>query len=172
MKHTPWLDRIFPSLMDTGLLPGLLERLQGTPARMEELIRQADPLLMSFKPANRWSVKEEIGHLGDLESLWMTRVYNFTGGDPVLAAADMSNVKTHQAGHQEKETGYLLAKFREQRMNLVAAIRGMNEEQQERTALHPRLKQNMRIVDLAYFVAEHDDHHLARMRELVKPVAG
>jgi|GEM_PF-4393916 len=35
------------------------------------------------------------------------------------------------------------------------------------TALHPRLKTPMRIVDLAYFVAEHDDHHLSRIRELV-----
>jgi hypothetical protein len=25
----------------------------------------------------------------------------------------------------------------------------------------------MRVIDLAYFVAEHDDHHLVRLRELV-----
>ena len=168
MQHTPWLERTFPSMMDTGLLPGLLERLQGTPVRIEELVRQADPVWLSFKPAKRWSVKEEIGHLGDLEPLWLARVHNFMAGDPVLAAADMSNAKTHEAGHQEKETGLLLKQFREQRMKLVASVRRMNKEQQERTARHPRLQQNMRIVDLAYFVAEHDDHHLARMRELVE----
>jgi len=32
-----------------------------------------------------------------------------------------------------------------------------------KTAWHPRLKVRMRLVDLAYFVAEHDDHHLASM---------
>jgi hypothetical protein len=26
----------------------------------------------------------------------------------------------------------------------------------------------MRLVDLAFFVAEHDDHHLARLRTLLK----
>jgi hypothetical protein len=26
----------------------------------------------------------------------------------------------------------------------------------------------MRVVDMAFFVAEHDDHHLARMTELVR----
>jgi hypothetical protein len=32
---------------------------------------------------------------------------------------------------------------------------------------HPRLKTPMRLVDHLYFVAEHDDHHLARIWELV-----
>jgi len=36
----------------------------------------------------------------------------------------------------------------------------------ERTALHPRLQQPMRVLDMAFFTAEHDDHHLARMTEL------
>jgi predicted short-subunit dehydrogenase-like oxidoreductase (DUF2520 family) len=30
-----------------------------------------------------------------------------------------------------------------------------------RTSLHPRLKRPMRLIDLCFFVAEHDDHHLA-----------
>jgi hypothetical protein len=30
----------------------------------------------------------------------------------------------------------------------------------------------MRVVDMGYFVAEHDDHHLARMTELAKLLTG
>jgi hypothetical protein len=37
-----------------------------------------------------------------------------------------------------------------------------------RTAVHPRLKISMRLVDLCYFVAVHDDHHLAVIRERLK----
>jgi hypothetical protein len=36
------------------------------------------------------------------------------------------------------------------------------------SALHPRLKTPMRIIDLFLFVAEHDDHHLARITELAR----
>lgn len=36
-----------------------------------------------------------------------------------------------------------------------------------RAMLHPRLKQPMRLVDHLYFVAEHDDHHLACIWELI-----
>jgi hypothetical protein len=38
-----------------------------------------------------------------------------------------------------------------------------------RSMLHPRLKTPMRLVDHLFFVAEHDDHHLAKIWELVKP---
>ena len=37
-----------------------------------------------------------------------------------------------------------------------------------RTTLHPRMKKPMRLVDHLYFVAEHDDHHLARIWEILK----
>lgn len=36
----------------------------------------------------------------------------------------------------------------------------------ERTALHPRLEQPMRVLDHVVFVAEHDDHHLAEVTRL------
>jgi hypothetical protein len=42
----------------------------------------------------------------------------------------------------------------------------MDETAAARTAHHPRLDRPMRVMDLAVFVAEHDDHHLARITEL------
>jgi hypothetical protein len=36
-----------------------------------------------------------------------------------------------------------------------------------RSMLHPRLQQPMRLVDHLYFAAEHDDHHLACIWELL-----
>jgi hypothetical protein len=37
---------------------------------------------------------------------------------------------------------------------------------QSRTSLHPRLQQPMRMIDHAYFVAEHDDHPIERIRAI------
>ena len=39
--------------------------------------------------------------------------------------------------------------------------------EQHPSRLHPRLKQPMRLVDHLYFVAEHDDHHLAKIWEMI-----
>jgi hypothetical protein len=35
------------------------------------------------------------------------------------------------------------------------------------TAQHPRMRTPMTLVDHAFFVAEHDDYHLARITELL-----
>jgi hypothetical protein len=48
----------------------------------------------------------------------------------------------------------------------VARIASMSPAELARTALHPRLRQPMSVVDLCFFVAEHDDHHLRTIEEL------
>jgi hypothetical protein len=30
------------------------------------------------------------------------------------------------------------------------------------------LKQPVRVIDLCYFIAEHDDHHMAKINELIR----
>ena len=167
MKRTEWFKRTFPVIEDNGLLPTIIERLSGTPARVEEIIGRLDPDLLTIKPDGKWSIKEEIGHLGDLEPLWSGRVDDLVNGAAELRVADLTNQATHDADHNAAKTITLLQRFREQRQAFADKLLSLTDEQLERSALHPRLKTPMRIVDLAYFVAEHDDHHLARVREII-----
>lgn len=51
---------------------------------------------------------------------------------------------------------------------LVARIEAADPGLHERRALHPRLNQRIRLLDLMVFAAEHDDHHLARISELLR----
>jgi len=166
MKRTEWFKRTFPVLDDNGLLPSIIERLNGAPARVEEIIGTVDPDLLILKPAGRWSIKEEIGHLGDMEPLWSGRADDLTNGAAELRVADLTNQTTHNADHNSTKTVILLQHFRERRAAFVDKLLSLTDEQLENTALHPRLKTPMRIIDLAYFVAEHDDHHLASIREI------
>ena len=89
-------------------------------------------------------------------------------GADELCPADLENRKTHEAGHNTRPLGILLAEFRRQRGTLVSVLEGLSLDQLERTARHPRLGQPMTIVDLCFFVAEHDDHHLATMTLLAR----
>jgi len=150
---------------DNGVLPAIIERLAGTPARVEELTSGLDDQLLTMKPGDKWSIKEEIGHLSDLEPLWSGRLDDFI--NPELAAADLTNRKTREANHNETSFSTLLGNFRQERGRLVAKLMSLDEDHLLHTALHPRLKTPMRVIDLAYFVAEHDDHHLASIREII-----
>ncbi|WP_143305987.1 DinB family protein [Chitinophaga vietnamensis] len=166
MKRTPWFERKFPLIDDNGTLPSIIERLSGTPARAEEIASQLDPDILNIKPDGRWSIKEEIGHLGDLESLWFGRLEDLENGLTELRAADLTNQRTHEAHHNDTDVAILLQRFREQRQRFVNRLLALTDTQLQHSALHPRLRTPMRIVDLAYFVAEHDDHHLAAVRIL------
>ena len=168
MQKTEWFKRKFPAIEDNGILPCIIERLNGTPARIEEIVRHLNPALLILKPQKKWSVKEEIGHLSDLEPLWLGRLEDLINGLPELSVADLTNQKTHNANHNATEIKILLQQFREQRQQFVNRLLGLNENQLLNTSLHPRLKTPMRIIDLAYFVAEHDDHHLVSVREILK----
>jgi hypothetical protein len=44
----------------------------------------------------------------------------------------------------------------------------LTDEDLDKSSLHPRLMKPMKIIDLAFFVAEHDDHHLAQITFLTK----
>ncbi len=167
MKKTEWFNRKFPTIEDNGILPSIIERLIGTPARLEEITRNVDEWILMAKEGEKWSIKEELGHLSDLEPLWLGRLHELKSGMAELRVADLTNQRTNTANHNSTATEILLQRFREQRMIFVKQLMQVKDEQLTHSALHPRLRTPMRIIDLAYFVAEHDDHHLARIREIL-----
>lgn len=164
MKKIEWFKRKFGQQEENGTLPGIVERLIGTPSRLEEKIKNIDTQKLELKPYGKWSIKEEIGHLLDLEALWIGRMEDFLNGETELRSADLENRKTHEANHNSRSVEDLLADFRKERQKLVEKIDQLVKANGlDKTALHPRLKTPMKVIDLAYFVAEHDDHHLAQI---------
>ena len=165
IKHTPWLERKFNFDFPVTHFAFILERLRGTAPRIAELIREKDEQFLSRKPGGKWSVKEHIGHLIDLEELHEGRIDDFMAGKKELRAADMSNAKTYAADHNDLTAAELLTSFAKGRKHFIGRLEQLDEKLLSVPALHPRLQKQMRPVDMAYFVAEHDDHHLVLMRK-------
>jgi uncharacterized damage-inducible protein DinB len=163
-----WVDRTFNFTLPDALFPVVIERLRGTPARIEDKVRDLPREILTRREGDAWSIQEHIGHLLDLEELGDSRLDDFLAGAAVLRPADMENQKTWEGHHNEREIGELLATFRRERERFVARLDGWDPDLISLTAMHPRLKQPMRVLDLALFTAEHDDHHLTRMTELAR----
>lgn len=168
MKQEKWFDRKFDFENDQNIFPSILERLSGTPARVEEKVRGISEHTLIFSSGNTWSIKQHIGHLIDLEPLWQGRLEDIINGKSELRPTDLGNTKTHRANHNAKLLPELLSGFREIRQQTMTILRSVDEETIFKSALHPRLKTPMRTRDLFLFVAEHDDHHLVSMTELLK----
>ena len=106
--------------------------------------------------------------LADLDRLlWEPRLDQFEAGVPILLPADMDNAATHAADHNARSIDEVLKEFRRSRGAIIARMEGQPPTYFELSARHPRLDTPMRLIDLIFFKAEHDDHHLARGRELV-----
>jgi uncharacterized damage-inducible protein DinB len=162
MKKTPWFERKFPAIEDNGIYPSILERLEGTAARLKEKMKRMDTHEAHLKEG-KWSIKKEIGHLIDLEPLWHERAKQILRGEGHLLIADLTNQKTHQANHDDFSVSDLIKSFRKERNKLMKTLQNVNNDDLEKEAIHPRLGTPMRLIDLAFFVAEHDDHHLAQI---------
>ena len=112
----------------------------------------------------QWSIQEHIGHLADLEELGERRLADFQARAEVLTAADMSNRKTEDARHNEANVWTPMQNFMEARAELVAKLEALPADVIAHVALHPRLQRPMNVVEWMFFMCEHDDHHLAKMR--------
>jgi uncharacterized damage-inducible protein DinB len=163
-----WYERKFEFSFPVELYPDLCVRLRGTPARLEEMVRGCTAERMVRADEGKWSAQEHAGHLLNLEPLWMARVEDYVGGRNELSVADLSNRGTFAAKYNERAPEEILEDFRRARMAMVECLEGIDAGLFGRSLVHPRMKTPMRLVDHLFFVAEHDDHHLATIWEMVR----
>jgi hypothetical protein len=74
--------------------------------------------------------------------------------------------------HQALPVREIIRELKDRRCLLVDALAQASPELQQASAFHERLQVPMRLVDCAQFYAEHDDHHLLRIRKLRSMLAG
>ena len=167
MTGSQWFDRTFELGLPADALPNILARLESAPLRLAERVSGVIEDDLVRRVDNRWSIQEQVGHLADLEPLWLGRFDDFAAGGDTLRAADLENRATWDAGHNQEALGDLVVRFRSLRGKLVDRVRAMSDEELRVTAAHPRLNQPMTVADLAFFIAEHDDHHLDAIADAV-----
>ena len=164
----PWLEYRWSFDFPVGMFRAIVARLRGAPARLEESVRGASQERLTHRPGEVWSAQEHAGHLVSVETLWRRRIEEYLRGSPTLTAADMENRATKEGSYNERPLEAILEGFRGARGAFVGILDGLDLEAAARTAHHPRLNCPMRVVDLCFFAAEHDDHHLAAIHNLLR----
>lgn len=168
MQQVKWFNRNFDFSSNQNIFPSIIERLAGTSARVEEKFKFIPAAILSVRIDDTWTIKENLGHLSDLESLWQGRLHDIVNGELEMRPTDLLNARTSNANHNATPVEELLSHFRKVRKETIDMLEKLEEKQVFMSALHPRLKTPMRTMDLFLFVADHDDHHLARITELAR----
>ena len=118
----PWTERRFDFNFPAGIYPEMIERVRGTPARLEDLLAGLSPETLTNQADGRWSMQENAGHLLDLESLVSQRIDEYLAGNTTLHAADMSNRKTYDASHNNVPVDSILKAFRAARLEIARSL--------------------------------------------------
>jgi hypothetical protein len=164
MKKLEWFERKFVFGVPAGMLPFYLERLEGTIARIETKVNGVSEDVLSNKLDGKWSVKQNIGHLAEVDEIANKRIDEMIAGLSPMSPAVFEPRNDYNAQSIKDVIHY----FRANRLKNLIRYRNVADHELEKSSLHPRLKVQMNPVDLAYFDAEHDDHHLVRVNEILK----
>jgi hypothetical protein len=164
MKKIEWFERQFTFGLPSGMIPFYLERLRGTIVRLERKVDGISNDILSHKIDGKWSIKQNIGHLAEVDEVVLRRLDEILHGVSPMSPA----VFDTQQDYNTMSIDDVLNFFRENRVKNIHRYESLNESELQRSSLHPRLKQMMTPVDLAWFDAEHDDHHAVRINEIIQ----
>jgi uncharacterized damage-inducible protein DinB len=163
-----WVDRKFAFDFPAHIYPELMDQLRSTPTKARKLTTNLAAETLTRRHQGTWSIQENIAHLADLdEETFGPRLDQFDANAEELKPADKTNRATEDANHNDRSIEEVLSRFEKTRWTLVARLEAKDPAYFDRAARHPRLDRPMRVVDLLYFKAEHDRHHLGRIRQLL-----
>jgi len=167
VKRQKWFDKKFQFDLSEDHYGSVLKKLRETPENIAQLVSALPEEVLTKRIENRWSIKENIGHLIDLEELHDGRIDDFIVGKEVLRPADLKNKKTDEANHNSKKITDLVNELKVAREDFVKRMKHLDGKTLSRSSIHPRLNQPMRPIDMARFVLEHDEHHIETIKELI-----
>ena len=166
MNNLPWFERDLKFGYSVLMLPYFLERLSGTSPRLEAKLMGIANEKLSLRFNGKWSVKENIGHLAEVDAIANKRIDEMNNGIETMSPA-VFEPKDYNPWPIEKVIDY----FKTNRLTNLKKYQSLSEIDLKKSSLHPRLKVQMTPVDLAWFDAEHDDHHLVRITEILKTLS-
>jgi hypothetical protein len=158
-----WFERQFTFDLPSGMLPFYLERLGGTLARIEKKTSGIKEEILSHKLDGKWSVKENIAHLAEVDEIALKRIDEMKSGISPMSPAVIQPGRDYNTQSVDEVIRF----FKTNRGKNLLKYKSLAEEDLKKSSLHPRLKVQMTPVDLAWFDAEHDDHHLERINEIL-----
>jgi hypothetical protein len=123
-----------------------------------------------FKPApQEWSIKEVMGHLGDVERVFSYRLLRITRGDGTPLAGFDQDDYVHEARFDNFPLADLIGEFEHQRRANILAIQRLSEETTRRHGTASGCEVSGRA--LIYMLVGHVEHHMASLGEKYLPEA-
>lgn len=149
--------------MGEGTIAPQLEALAAFPAALRQQVAGLSDEQLRYRPAaGEWSIVEIIGHLIDVEALYVRRIGQMISAEnPILERIDQEAL-VEQRDYQSKQAAQLLATFAEQRAAALDEVRYIRPANLARTGVH-YLRGQVTIAELLGVWSDHDQNHLRQV---------
>ena len=148
------------------LQPGeILAILRAGPERVAAGFAGLDETQLQTKPSPEdWSPKEIVGHLLEVERLFVRRVQAvLTKQPPAILDSPVPPWQLHEGlGYEDVPALELLARFRETRADTIGLVEGLRHEDWGRAGTIGGTA--VTVLDLGTWLANHDRGHLAQLQ--------
>lgn len=163
-------DRYPATPPDAGARRLMFDALRGLPRRVRELVTAVPRERLGQRPRpDRWSAKEQILHLVEVDEMMMGRIRRVLNEDrPTLPDWDeeVENRRLFDSEARDTDLEVLLRRLTDGRAALIARVESEPESALGRVGVH-ELWGEVTIYQLLRHVAYHDDRHARGLRALL-----
>jgi uncharacterized damage-inducible protein DinB len=142
-------------------IAGQLTAQLGEIEKLFERVTDRDAL--SRYAEGKWSIKEILGHLSDVERIFSYRLFRIARGDTTPLAGFDENAYTPAGRFDERPLPMLLAEFRAVRQSTAALVEGLPADAWDQRGTASDHSITARA--LVYIIVGHVTHHLGVLRE-------
>jgi len=145
-------------------------RIQRTPDALKHLLYGLDEAHLKQRPiADKWSIFENVAHLGRYHEVFLERMHRVFKEENPLFERYVADRDEGFAEWCKNNFSQLMEKFYSSRESLNNFLFNLNDEQLRRTARHPVFGQ-MNIIGWCEFFLLHETHHYFTIFKLVPQI--
>lgn len=147
----------------------VIAKLNGLGGSLQAAIAGLDEAALSWRPAeNKWSVREVIAHLADLESeVFAVRLRQVLDEDLPLMKAIDPDARARDFGYQGQDVQGNIRRLLEARAQNIRLIQPAPPEAWDRVGVHER-RGPMSFREIVEGMANHDQNHLRQIGEVIR----
>ena len=146
----------------------ILSTLEKGPVQVDELISDIDDNLLSKKPSKEeWCIKEIVGHVTEVERLFLKRVQTIleNEGVPELPSSAPPWMLQEGKRYENWKASELISQFRETRSTTLKLLSNLEDE--DWTRIGSNQGSPVSLLDLGTWLTNHDVGHIAQIKRYI-----
>jgi uncharacterized damage-inducible protein DinB len=159
-EYAPYYERYISRVPDGDLVDGLRTQLGETLSLLRAI--SDDRASHRYAPG-KWSIKEVVGHMSDVERIMAYRALRIARGDTTPLSGFDENAYVPAANFESRSLASLAHEFDQVRRATIAFLETLDPDAAARRGSANNLEVSARA--LAYIIAGHERHHVQILRE-------